>query len=181
MMKQLFLTCAVLFAAFVSLGGFSARAEASGKILVAYFSYQGHTERVAQEIASQTGGDLFAIRPATPYPGYDECLDVAKAEKNNNARPAIDGRVENMADYDVVFVGYPIWWYDAPMIVLTFLEDYDFSGKTVIPFATSGGSPLSDSLDSVRASAAGATIGEGILANDIDDVAPWISGLGYAK
>ncbi|MBO6236869.1 MAG: flavodoxin, partial [Schwartzia sp.] len=102
-------------------------------------------------------------------------------EKNNNARPGIDGRVENMADYDAVFVGYPIWWYDAPMIVLSFLESYDFSGKTVIPFATSGGSPLSDSLDSVRASAAGATIGDGILANDVSDVAPWISGLGYAK
>ncbi len=180
-MKTMFLFCAAIFAAaFCGFGG-SHRAEASGKILVAYFSYQGHTANVAREIAAQTGGDLFEIKPSTPYPGYDECLDVAKAEKNNNARPNIDGRVENMADYDVVFVGYPIWWYDAPMIVLTFLESYDFSGKTVIPFATSGGSPLSDSLDSVRASAAGATLGDGILANDAGDVAPWISGLGYAK
>ena len=180
-MKTMFLFCAAIFAAaFCGFGG-SHRAEASGKILVAYFSYQGHTANVAKEIAAQTGGDLFEIKPATPYPGYDECLDVAKAEKNNNARPGIDGRVENMADYDVVFVGYPIWWYDAPMIVLSFLESYDFSGKTVIPFATSGGSPLSDSLDSVRASAAGATIGDGILANDVGDVAPWISGLGYGK
>lgn len=132
-MNKIFLSFAVILAAAFFTTGFSARAEASGKILVAYFSYQGHTANVAREIAAQTGGDLFEIKPAMPYPGYDECLDVAKAEKNNNARPSIDGRVENMADYDVVFVGYPIWWYDAPMIVLSFLESYDFSGKTVIP------------------------------------------------
>ena len=181
-MKKSFLAFAVAFAALACGLGFSARAEAAnGKILVAYFSYQGHTAKVAQEIASQTGGDLFEIKPAAPYPGYDECLDVAKAEKNNNARPAVDGRVKNMADYDVVFVGYPIWWYDAPMIVLTFLEGYDFSGKTVIPFATSGGSPIEESTDSVTASAAGATIREGLLVNDTGEIASWLSSLGYAK
>ncbi len=180
-MKRIFLLCTVIFAAAVCSFGFNARAEASGKILVAYFSYQGHTAKVAREIAAQTGGDLFEIKPATPYPGYAECLDMAKAEKNNNARPAIDGRVENMADYDVVFVGYPIWWYDAPMIVRTFLEGYDFSGKKVIPFATSGGSPLEESIDSVTTSAAGATIQEGLLANDASEIAPWLSNLGYAK
>lgn len=181
-MKQKMITLAAVFLASVCSFGFGGRAEAAGgKILVTYFSYQGHTANVAREIAAQTGGDLFEIVPATPYPAYDECLDVAKAEKNSNARPAFEGNVENMADYDVVFVGYPIWWYDAPMIVLSFLESHDLSGKTVIPFATSGGSPLSDSLDSVTAAASGATIGDGILANDISDVAPWISGLGYAK
>ena len=181
-MKQMMLVFAVMLAAAVCAVGFGGRAEAAGgKILVAYFSYQGHTERVAQEVAAQTGGDLFEIKPVTPYPAYDECLDLAKAEKNSNARPAFEGGVANMAEYEVVFVGYPIWWYDAPMIVLTFLENYDLSGKTVIPFATSGGSPLSDSLASVRASAAGATIGEGILADGPGDVAPWIAGLGYAK
>ena len=180
-MKKSFLAFAVALTALACGLGFGARAEASGKILVAYFSYQGHTANVAREIAAQTGGDLFEIKPATPYPGYDECLDVAKAEKNNNARPSIDGRVENMADYDVVFVGYPIWWYDAPMIVLTFLESYDFSGKTVIPFATSGGSPIEESTDSVSASAAGAMVGEGLLVNNTDEIAPWLSNLGYAK
>ena len=181
-MKKSFLAFAVAFAALACGLGFGARAEAAnGKILVAYFSYQGHTAGVAREIASQTGGDLFEIKPAAPYPGYDECLDVAKAEKNNNARPAVDGRVENMADYDVVFVGYPIWWYDAPMIVLTFLECYDFSGKTVIPFATSGGSPIEESTDSVTSSAKGATIREGLLVNDTGEIATWLSSLGYAK
>ena len=103
-MKTMFLLCAAIFAAAFCGFGFSSRAEASGKILVAYFSYQGHTANVAKEIAAQTGGDLFEIKPATPYPGYDECLDVAKAEKNNNARPGIDGRVENMAEITTWFL-----------------------------------------------------------------------------
>ena len=181
-MKQLFLAFAVILSATFCMVGFGGRAEAAGgKILVAYFSYQGHTAGVAREIAAQTGGDLFEIKPVMPYPGYDECLDVAKEEKNNNARPAFEGSVANMAEYDVVFVGYPIWWYDAPMIVLTFLEGSDLSGKTVIPFATSGGSPLSDSLDSVRASAAGATVGEGLLVGDEREIAPWLARIGYAK
>jgi flavodoxin len=181
-MKQMLLAFAAILSAAFCMAGFGGRAEAAGgKILVAYFSYQGHTAGVAREIAAQTGGDLFEIKPVTPYPAYDECLDVAKAEKNNNARPAFEGSVANLAEYDVVFVGYPIWWYDAPMIVLTFLEGSDFSGKTVIPFATSGGSPLETSLDSVRASAAGATIGEGLLVNDDSEIAPWLSRIGYAK
>ena len=181
MKTMMFVFGALSFAA-LSMLGFGGCAEAAGgKILVAYFSYQGHTAGVAREIAAQTGGDLFEIKPVTPYPAYDECLDVAKAEKNNNARPAFDGSVANMAEYDVVFVGYPIWWYDAPMIVLTFLESNDLSGKTVIPFATSGGSPLSDSLDSVRASAAGATVGDGLLVGDNNEIAPWLARIGYAK
>ncbi|MBR5163501.1 MAG: flavodoxin [Schwartzia sp.] len=181
-MKTMMFVFGALSLAALSILGFGGRAEAAGgKILVAYFSYQGHTAGVAREIAAQTGGDLFEIKPTTPYPAYDECLEVAKAEKNNNARPAFVGNVENMADYDVVFVGYPIWWYDAPMIVLTFLEGSDLSGKTVIPFATSGGSPLSDSLDSVRASAAGATVGEGLLVGDESEIAPWLARIGYAK
>ncbi len=181
-MKKSFLAFAAIFAAMVGVMGFGARAEAAGgKILVAYFSYQGHTAKVAQEIAAQTGGDLFEIKPAVPYPSYQECLDIAKTEKNENVRPKVDGKVENMADYDVVFVGYPIWWYDAPMIVLTFLESYNFSGKTIIPFATSGGSPLEESTDSITFSAPGATIGEGLLANDTGEIAPWLSKLGYAK
>ena len=163
-MKSIFWACAVLLAAFASLGGFSARAEAAdGKILVAYFSYQGHTANVAREIAAQTGGDLFEIRPVTPYPGYDECLDVAKAEKNNNARPAIDGQVENMADYDTIVIGYPIWWGVAPHIINSFLESYDLTGKTVIPFATSGGSGIGTPENYLAPSAKGATLRGGKL------------------
>ena len=186
-MKRIFLLCTVIFAAAVCSFGFNARAEASGKILVAYFSYQGHTAKVAREIAAQTGGDLFEIKPATPYPGYAECLDMAKAEKNNNARPAIDGRVENMADYDVVFVGYPIWWYELPMIMQTFFDTYDLSGKTIIPFNTHEGSGDSGTYDQIKTEEPNATVLEGlpIRGGDIensdskDKVTEWLTGLGY--
>ena len=133
-------------------------------------------------IAGATGADTFEIKPAKPYPKeYTPATEIAKKEKNENARPEIVGTMPDISKYDVIFLGYPIWWYDAPMIVLTFLESNDLSGKTVIPFATSGGSPLSDSLDSVRASAAGATVGEGLLVGDESEIAPWLSSIGYAK
>ena len=186
-MKKMFLLCAAIFAAMVFVVGFGARAEASGKILVAYFSYQGHTANVAREIAAQTGGDLFERKPATPYPGYDECLDVAKAEKNNNARPSIDGRVENMADYDVVFVGYPIWWYDAPMIVLSFLESYDFSGKTIIPFCTHAGSGNAGTQSKIQSAVPNAEVKEVLAITGTDaqnnqdsvksEVREWLDGM----
>ena len=130
----------------------SAQLEPSNNILVAYFSRTGenysvgtittgNTAIVAQMIADQTGGDLFEIRPVTPYPSdYQEMLAVAEKEAAENARPEIADTVPNMQDYDVVFIGYPIWNGDMPKIVYHFLESYDFSGKTVIPFNTHEGS-----------------------------------------
>ena len=116
-------------------------------VLVAYFSASGETARLAKTLAGVIGGDLFEIRPQTAYTAADLDWNNAKSrssvEMNDKAaRPAIAVPVENMAQYDVVFVGFPIWWYEAPRIVQTFLESYDFSGKTVIPFATSGGSGM---------------------------------------
>lgn len=108
-----------------------------GKILVAYFSWGGTTQRMAQEIVRQTGADVFRIEPAVPYPTeYTPCTEVAREEKENDARPSIVGTVENWADYDVVFIGCPVWWWTTPMIICTFAENYDFAGKTVIPFCT---------------------------------------------
>lgn len=107
------------------------------KILVAYFSWGGTTQRMAQEIVRQTGADLFRIEPVVPYPtNYTECTEVAQEEKNNNARPAIANEVENWNDYDTVFIGCPVWWWTTPMIICTFAESYDFEGKTVVPFCT---------------------------------------------
>ena len=107
------------------------------KVLVAYFSWGGTTQRMAQEIQRITGGDLFRIEPVTPYPtDYTECTEVALAERDSDARPAIKAAVENFDDYDVVFIGCPVWWHTAPMIISTFAESYDFKGKTVIPFCT---------------------------------------------
>ena len=107
------------------------------KILITYFSWGGTTQRMAGQIAEQTGGTLFRIEPVTPYPtDYTACTEVARAEKDSDARPAIAGEVEDWDGYDTVFIGCPVWWWTAPMIINTFAESYDFEGKTVIPFCT---------------------------------------------
>ena len=127
-------------------------ASAQGKILVAYFSrtgneygvgniQKGNTKIIAEIIAQKVGGDLFEIKTVTPYPvDYQECTKVASREKSAKARPELVGKVENFADYDTIFIGYPIWWGNKPMPVYTFIESYDFNGKTIIPFATHEGS-----------------------------------------
>ena len=117
------------------------------KTLVAYFSASGETARLARTLAEAARADLFAIEPAQPYTAADLNWNNAASRssvemKNPASRPAIARMVENMAQYDTVLVGFPIWWYQAPRIIETFLEAYDFSGKTVVPFATSGGSGL---------------------------------------
>lgn len=107
------------------------------KILVAYFSWGSTTQRMAEEIVRQTGADIFRIEPVVPYPTeYTPCTEVAREEKDNNARPAIADEVENWDDYDTVFIGCPVWWWTTPMIICTFAESYDFEGKTVVPFCT---------------------------------------------
>ena len=118
-----------------------------GKTLVAYFSASGVTARAAREIAEAVGADLYEICPAEPYTDADlnwtDKKSRSTVEMNDTAcRPAIAEPVANMEQYDTVFLGFPIWWYVEPRIVDTFLESYDFSGKTVIPFATSGGSGM---------------------------------------
>ena len=118
------------------------------KILVAYFSWSGNTEAAAKYIAQKTNADMFVIEREKPYPTeYGPCTEDAKAEKERGDRPAIKGKVENMAQYDVVFVCVPVWWYTAPMPVFTFLEQYDFEGKTVIPFCTAYSGPSSTLKD----------------------------------
>ena len=117
------------------------------KTLVAYFSCSGETRRLAETLAGMVGGDLYEIKPETPYTPAD--LDWTDKNsrstlemKDPASRPAISGSVANMDEYGTVFVGFPIWWYVAPTIINTFLEQYDFAGKTVVPFATSGGSGM---------------------------------------
>lgn len=162
--------------------------EATGKTLVAYFSWSGNTAQMAAMIQEETGADLFEITPASAYTDdYDVLLDQAQQEQKDNARPAIAEQIENWEDYNVVFVGYPDWWNDAPMIIYTFLESYDWSGKTLIPFCTSGGSGFGRSLDAIEACASGAAMGEGLhlLGDDVssgqEEVSQWIAGLGLAQ
>lgn len=111
------------------------------KILVAYFSFSGNTQQLANMVAEETGGDLFRIVPETPYTNND-VFDRAQRELNDGTRPPLSEHIDEevMAEYDVIFVGFPIWWYDLPMPVWTFLEEYDLSGKTIIPFFSHNGS-----------------------------------------
>ena len=162
-------------------------AAADSSTLIAYFSWSGNTAQMAQMIADETGGTLFEIQPATPYTeDYDTLLDVAQQEQAENARPALAAQVEDWDSYDVVFVGYPDWWGDAPMLIYSFLEAYDWQGKTLIPFCTSGGSGFGRSLDQLADSAPGAEILEGLhingdsVADAADEVASWIAGLPLA-
>ena len=110
------------------------------KVLVAYFSRSGNTKAIASHIKELTGGDLFEIQTAKPYPAdYHTCTEVAKKEKNDNARPELKEKVKNMEEYDIIFIGFPNWWGTMPMPILTFLESYKLEGKIVIPFCTHGG------------------------------------------
>lgn len=136
------------------------------KTLVAYFSASGQTAKLAKTLAGVTGGDLFEIAPETAYTAADlDWMDKKSRStiemKNPKSRPAIAGKVADMAQYDTVFVGFPIWWYQAPRIIETFLESYDFSGKTVIPFATSGGSGMGGTNKALAPSCTGARLLEG--------------------
>ena len=156
-----------------------------GGTLVAYFSWSGNTEHMAQIIAEQTGGSLFEIEPATPYTDdYDTLLDIARQEQSDNARPELAAQVEDWDSYDVVFVGYPNWWSDAPMAVYTFLESYDWTGKTLIPFNTSASGGFGRSLSGIEESAAGAEILDGLdlteseLSDAQSRITEWLDGLG---
>lgn len=171
------------------------------KILIAYFSragenYQvgyiqkGNTHIVADMIAQETGGTLFEIRPAEPYPdGYQDTTRRAQQEKQEQARPKLTGDVPDWDSYDVVFLGYPIWWSDAPMIVYTFLESHDFTGKIIIPFCTSAGDVLTGQESSFPQHAKGAVMAKGFgvegkrAQQQPGTVSPqvhqWLKGLGF--
>lgn len=133
------------------------------KVLVAYFSASGITKGVAEKLANVVEGDLYQIIPEKPYTKADlNWMDKNSRSsiemKDKSSRPAIIGTVENMKEYDIIYVGFPIWWYVAPTIINTFLESYDLSGKTIIPFATSGGSGMGNTVEELKPSAIGAKV-----------------------
>lgn len=149
------------------------------KVLVAYFSWGGTTQRMAQQIQNITGADMFRIEPVTPYPTeYTPCTEVAREEKDNYARPAIKGTVENWDDYDVVFIGCPVWWWTTPMIIHTFCESYDFKGKTVVPFCTYAATYRDETLAEIVSSTPEADhlTGEGLTSGRItpSTIQTWI-------
>jgi flavodoxin len=189
----------ILIPALVLLATVTATAQTGGsgkKILVAYFSWSGNAKALAGQIAQETGGDLFEIKTAKPYPStYNECIEVAKQEQNNNARPALSGSVANMAQYDTVILCFPNWWGTLPMGVFTFLESYDFSGKTMYPLITHGGSRFGKSLDDIKKQCPRVVLGEGLSISAFDsnpndatrvtapnrDVSSWLRKIGLLK
>ena len=156
------------------------------KILVAYFSASGETAKLAKTIAEVTGGDLFEIQPEVAYTSADlnwnDKRSRSTVEMNDaGSRPAIAGEAADMAQYDTVFVGFPIWWYQAPRIIETFLESYDFSGKTVVPFATSGGSGMGRTAEILRNCCPGAVVDGGKRMSSRESAASvrkWVESLG---
>lgn len=177
----------------------------NGGILVAYFTLpedgsdadagasrvvtpdgevQGNVEYFAKIIAAETGADLFQIETVQQYPGTHEPLvDQAAEERDNGARPELAAHIENLDDYDTIFIGYPIWWYDMPMAMNTFFEEYDFGGKTLVPFSSHGGSGFSTSLDVIASYEPNAEILEGFtverndVPNSAENLKAWIAGL----
>lgn len=149
-----------------------------GNVLVAYFSYTGNTQEVAQIIAEYTGGDLAEIQRAEEYGDLQE---EAEAEILDGVHPDITVSVDSIERYDTIFVGYPIWWDEAPAMIATFLAENDFSGKTIIPFCTSASDDIGNSLHVFSELCPNAEIAEGLTANDLNDIEPWVQGLGLME
>ena len=159
----------------------ASRVLADGKII-------GNTAYVAFVISKTTGSDLFEIKTVHPYPAsHKELINAAKEEIDNNARPKLATHIENLKDYDVVFVGFPNWWYDMPMPIYTFFDEYDFSGKTVIPFCTHGGSRFSDAIKTIRELEKDANVLGGYavardrVTDSEDEILKWLEKIGMKK
>lgn len=158
----------------------------NAKILVAYFSATNTTKGIAEKIAKSVSGDLYQIVPQEPYTSddlnYNNSKSRSSVEMNDpDVRPAISGSVDNMEQYDIVFVGYPIWWGDAPRIVSTFVESYSFTDKTVVPFCTSSSSGVGSSASNLKRQSGGGNWLDGtrLKSNSSDsDIYGWINGLG---
>lgn len=191
----------------------SADTAGEAKMLVAYFSYgenadvsagvdtstsasiqvrndelTGNTGIVAGMIAEATGADMFSIQTVEKYPDtYDATIDKGQEENNANARPELATHIENLEQYDVIFLGFPNWWYDMPMAIYSFLDEVNLSGKTVIPFVTSGGSGFSDTISTIANMEPEATVQEGIsISGDStldagDEIEAWLKDSGYMK
>lgn len=158
----------------------------TGKVLVLYFSQSGNTEAVANFIHDAVGGDIVKLETETPYPSdYDELVDYAQEEQRENARPVLSTHIDNIDEYDIIFLGYPNWWGDMPMPIYTFLDEYDLSGKTIAPFITHGGSGLSGTPQNIQEEEPNATVTEGLAVsgsssrNSQSTVNNWLSQIGF--
>ena len=162
---------------------------AGGNSLVVYFSATGNTESAAEALAQMQGAELYEIVPEDPYTDedldYNDSSSRATTEQNDEtARPAISGEIDNIENYDTVYVGFPIWWNDMPRIMYTFFDTYDFSGKTIAPFCTSGGSGISEAVNNIEELEPSATVVEGLRTSPSGaeaDIADWLESIGAAQ
>lgn len=156
--------------------------EQGGNILVAYYSYSGNTESLANVISQEVGGELFEIQRAE---AYSDLYTEAEAEINNGERPALASMPENVEQYDTIFIGYPIWWDRAPAMVNTFLSNINLTGKTVVPFCTSSSDGIEGSMTDIRNSAQGANILEGLrisggsAESSRSEIQSWLNNIGF--
>ena len=183
-MKKIVMMMAALLAMSLSACSQKKESKEMKKVLVAYFSASGVTKGVAQQLAEVTGGTLHEIKPAQPYTDAD--LDWRDKQsrssvemQDKSSRPAITDKLKNMQDYDIIYVGFPIWWYTCPTIINTFMEAYDFKGKTIIPFATSGGSSIKKACEDLKAAYPDVSWKEGKLLNRASkqELETWVKGL----
>lgn len=160
--------------------------ENMGNTLILYFSKSGNTETVANYIHEEIGGDIVKLETVQTYPeDYDELVDYAREEQRDNARPELETTIENIEQYDTIFLGYPNWWGDMPMPIYSFLDQYDLSNKTIAPFITHGGSGLSGTPANIANEEPDAVVTEGLAINgdDVDDcqdeVNEWLNELNF--
>lgn len=158
----------------------------NANVLVLYFSMSGNTETVANFIHDEVGGDIIKLETVKQYPeDYNDLVDYAQEEQQDNARPELNTAIDNIKEYDTIFLGYPNWWGDMPMAIYTFLDTYDLSGKTIAPFITHAGSGLSGTPDNIQNKEPDANVTEGLAiygddARDSkDDVISWLESVGY--
>ncbi|MBC2890151.1 flavodoxin [Gordonibacter massiliensis (ex Traore et al. 2017)] len=158
---------------------------APAKALVAVFSWSGHTEQVADRVRELTGADCFRIEPAEPYTtDYNEVLDVAQRQQDEDYRPALASAVDDWDDYGTIYLGFPVWWYHVPQIVKTFVTEHDLTGKTVAVFSTSGGGSVASTLPDIEALCPGVsfsgnlTLDGDAVASQLDRVDAWLGDLG---
>ena len=158
----------------------------AGNVLIVYFSQTGNTETVANIIHDNVGGDIVKLETTEAYPSdYDELVDYAHQEQQEDARPELSTVIENIEQYDTIFLGYPNWWGDMPMAIYTFLDTYELSGKTIAPFITHGGSGLSGTPENIQEEELNASVTEGLAidgdeaSDSSEDVVEWLNSLGF--
>lgn len=160
-------------------------AASSASVVTVNGEAQGIVQALARMIQNETGGDLFSIQTSVDYPAdRNDLIEYAQEEQDSNARPQLTAHIENLDDYDTIFIGYPIWWYDLPQVMYSFFDEYDFSGKTIIPFCVHNGSQFTGTIQTIqelepnaKVITDGFTVNESNAADSAEDIAAWIEEL----